>query len=550
MPTPKYHGGAPIAPINLTAPSFQGLNTADEASILGVEWATTLTNAVFDDQGRPSIRKGWVNGTTTSYDGTEKLIKRIHEYWMSDETSEIISSTDDNILTGTTNLSDATASIDGTLSISDGNIKFVNYNDNCIAFGIGASGAPAVYTGTGNFTSVTPSSGTAPNGTIGTAAFGRLWGVDNDLRTIRYSGLLTHTAWAVTDGGGSIDMAQVWPDGQDTVVAIEEFGGDLVVFGKRSVVIWTDGRGAALGIDPVFMYVADTIGGTGAVSQFGMTKANGDLWFISPQGVTSLGRELVQRSTQIQNVSKNVQPTILAALDNELTGDDVTLEYVPSENFVLAIFPASEQTFVFDAERILQDGTAKTTLWSVPLQTASYALSGKILRGSLSLDSSSAVAGELYSHSGFTDDGDAYPFSYESGWLDMGEEAAMFNKYVKKMSSIVFVSQNTTVNHTIKYDFGEGSETIPVNVTTASASSEYNIAEYGSNGSRDPNDGTLVAGTDVAEYAGATISLQKLSAPGAGGGQYMKVGLSLNNNSAEFALQSINLFAKIGRIAH
>jgi hypothetical protein len=39
----------------------------------------------------------------------------------------------------------------------------------------------------------------------------------------------------------------------------------LIVFGKRHIIMWTDGAGAALGLDPGNIYVEDVIEGAGTV---------------------------------------------------------------------------------------------------------------------------------------------------------------------------------------------------------------------------------------------------------------------------------------------
>jgi hypothetical protein len=318
MPTPKFTPGAQLFPINLTAPAFNGLTLEASGSTLGVEWATVLDNAVFDAQGRPAARKGWTTETGTP---TADIYMRIFEYYKADGTSELIFSSDTDIDNDTT----TPTSIKGALTITDGNIKFANFNDKCIGFGIGTDGIPAVYTGT-TFADITVNSGTAPTSGIGTSAFGRLWAVDTDGKTLRYSALLDETRWAAADGGGSIDFSKVWPAGQDDIVAVEEFGGNLVVFGSRNTVIMTDGAGAALGVEPTDLYVSDTIPGLGCLTQFGVCRAQGDLWLLSPEGVTSLGRELQQKSTSFTNLSKQAQSQVQNWGNSEGDINDITME--------------------------------------------------------------------------------------------------------------------------------------------------------------------------------------------------------------------------------
>ena len=518
MPTQRQHGGAALVPINLTAPGFAGLNTEAEASILGQEWATVLTNVVFDSAGRAAVRKGWASQTATPVAG---VVMRVHEFRQADGSTETIFSTDADIFSGQA----APSSIEGTLGITEGNIKFVDLNDQCIALGTGTSSNPSIYTGTGTFTTVTVNSGTAPTGTIGTAAYGRLWCLDQDGHTIRYSALLDPTRWDSADGGGAIDMSQVWPSGQDVVTAIEEFAGDLVIFGKHNIVIWTDGQGSDLGINPTVMYVSDTVPGVGCVSQFALCRAKGDLWFLSSSGVQTLNRALQNKTTPTNNVSRNVQSNVLAYLGQEADNDDITMVHSPIEDFVLVIFPQSNKVVCFDTRMQMQDGSFRVSEWSTALQTAAYFIGDRELYGALT-----TTVGEICKYSGYDDDGAAYDFSYASGWLDFGEMNG-YLKFIKRLTSFVFIQSETTINYTLQYDFSTVPFSVPIDVGGSASGGEFSVGEF-----------------NIAEFGGG-VSLQLLSIPGKGNGQYVKVGCNLGTASADFALQQINLYAKIGRIA-
>jgi len=517
MPTQRFHGGAALVPINLTAPGFAGLRTEGEGSVLGQQWATTLNNAIFDASGRAAVRNGWLSQTGTPVAG---VVMRVFEFIKADRTSEMIFSTDADIFSGV----DTPSSVEGTLAITEGNIKFVNFADECIALGTGTSGNPSAYTGTGDFTTITVNSGTAPTSGIGTAAFGRLWVVDVDGSTIRFSALVDKTRWDTVDGGGTIDMSKVWPSGQDVVIAIEELAGDLVIFGRNNIVIWTDGQGSDLGINPTTMYISDTIGNVGAVSQFAIVRALGDLWFMSSSGVQNLSRALQDKTTPTNNLSRNVQGRVLGFLDNETDDDDITMTYSPREDLVLLIFPSSDKVVAFNTKQQMEDGTYRVTEWSTTLQTAAYRTDDRNLLGSLT-----GTVGEVMLYAGFADDGASYDFSYESGWLDLGE-ASQYIKFVKRLTSFVFVQADTTINFTLFYDFNTVPNSVPV-AAAGSAGAEYSEAEWG-----------------LDEYSGG-ITIRSLSIPGQGSGQYIKVGANLDTASAQFALQQINLYARVGRIA-
>lgn len=538
MPTPQYNQGAKLIPLSFSHPAFKGLNTELGGGIIPQEWATKLENVVFDENSRPAARKGWNTVTTTPGSG---VIMRLFEYYTADGTTEMIASTDANIYDGLTGTATA---IEGTLTITDGNIKFVNFNDKVIGFGIGTGGIPAVRT-TGNFADITVNSGTAPTGGVGTSAFGRLWAVDTDGKTVRYSALLDETRWAVADGGGSIDFSKVWPSGQDNVVAIEEFGGDLVVFGSNNTVIITDGAASELGIDPTTIYVSDTIPGMGAISQFAICRAAGDLWVLTPFGVVGLQRELVQKSTPFNNISANVQSGVTAATQAMSNKDDITLAYSPHDSMVLAIFPDIATVYCFDTRARMEDGTYRASTWDCPLQTAHYSRGNENFYGSLT-----GTVGEMMNYTGFNDDGADFYFDYESGWLDLGSELNLYLKFLKRMTSFVFVTANVQVTHKVLYDFSNKQYSLG-KAADGSAAAEYNaagavvsgstLAEYNAFGS--PG-----AGSTVVEYGGG-VTLRTLDAALGGGGQYIKVGLRLNTEAGDFILQQINLYAKVGRLA-
>ena len=510
-----------LLPISLVAPAFKGLNLELSGGILGMEWATTLDNIVFDANGRPTARKGWsVVHDTASTD----VIQRVFEYRAGPSTAYTISSHDDG--GGTVTIYEGTSDRTGTLTPSDGNIKFVNFNDSCVAFGIGTGGIPAIKTGTGNFADITVSTGTAPTGGVGTSAFGRLWGVDADGKTLRYSALLDHTEWAVADGGGSIDFSRVWPSGQDTIVAIEEFGGDLVVFGKKDTCVLSDGAASSLGIDPTTLYVADTLPGVGAVSQFAICRAAGDLWVLTQSGIVSLQREIVQKSTPINNLSRNVQSQTVSLLHAESDWDDITLAYNPLESFVLAIFPASDLHLCFDTRNPLEDGSYRCSTWSGDLQTAHYMIEADKMYGALT-----GTVGDVVQYQTNADVGTSYAIDYESGWIDMGQEMNNYIKMVKRMTSFMYITQNIVATHKVAYDFGLSQQTMQRSAE-GSESAEWGVAQW-----------------NVDEWSGASTTLKTLDAPIGGSGQYVQVGIRLDTAQGSFSLQQINLFAKVGRLA-
>ena len=94
------------------------------------------------------------------------------------------------------------------------------------------------------------------------AAYGRLWTADfsTDKSTIYWSDLLSGHIW--TGGSsGSIDISKVWPDGHDEIVALAAHNDHLIVFGKRSSIVYSGAE------TPSSMTLADTISGVGCVGR-------------------------------------------------------------------------------------------------------------------------------------------------------------------------------------------------------------------------------------------------------------------------------------------
>lgn len=523
MPEPRVTGQAILTPLSLTRPGFLGLNTDMESAILDPQWATKCTNAVFDDQGRLSSRAGFTSSTSTPAAG---VIKRIHEFTKATGVTEIISSTDADIFTGLT----APSSIEGTLGVTDGNIKFVNFSDDCIAFGIGTAGIPVKYTGTGNFTDITVATGSAPTGTIGTSAFGRLWVSNSDGKTISYSALQDETKWATADGGGTIDMSKVWGRGQDVIVAIEEFGGDLIVFGRNQIIIWSDNSGSDFGITPTDLYISDTIIGTGALSQFAIERVEGDLWFVTPRGIDSLYRARTERTTPTRTITDNVEGDVRGYLTQESDYDNLTLTYDSTNGRAYLVFPTSDRQFVFEGRGTPDPLTGAEifpcTQWVADVQTLMYAPQAQVLYGSLT-----GTVGEIMTNTGSSDDGADFTFTWESGWMDLGQQAATYYKWLKKILAIVEVSASTTLTYSVYYDFQSQARTTQVAVT-ASGSAEWSLGEF-----------------NLDEFSGGG-GVDRHTAPMFGGGQYIKIGLSAATSGGTVAVQLINLFAKLGRIAN
>lgn len=515
MPTPRSHGGAALAMIPMTVPGFKGLNTDQASGILGTEWATLLQNAVIDSNNRVAARKGWSTSTGTP---VAKAFTQLHIYEKHDGTSYIIASAAD-ALYSSSNSGSTWTDVTNAIAFTAGNWQFVNYNDK--VYGI-QQGEALIEGAGGNFTQLSVTD--VPSGNALCAAFGRLWASRSDGTTLAYSALLDGTDWSGADAG-VFDLTNVWR-GTDTIQAITEFNGLLVVFGKNNIVFYTDGKGSALGIDPVEMYVVDIVSGTGCIARDSIQLVDGDLWFLSFNGLQSLGRVVQERSNPLDNISKNVQDALLAeAVTSGYDLNKLRSAYSPRDRFYLLSLPdytgASGGAFVFDTRGKMEDGSARC------MGTWTLAPTGiAVTRNSVVYMSIVGPTGEVGTYSGATDDGTSYDFQFETGWLDLTQQG--FLLFPKRYSGIFFTDADISVNFKWAFDFDESFK------SRARSFQVDGAALYG----------TAVWGTDV--YGGG-VSLRDGKVPAAGNGQYVKLGISATITGTTFAVQQLNLFCKIGR---
>lgn len=523
MPTPKGTG-APLAPINLVSPGGSGLNKQNEAAILGPEWATEALNAVFDVSGRLTARHGWSPVTTSPMSGTP-IVDVIFEYIKEDGTRALLSAGGSKIWSGITGPTDVTGT--ATVTVGD-NWQFLNFNDHVLAVQQGEQ--PIRSTG-GNFADMVAAAGTAPQGNCGLAAFGRVWISDSDKQTIKYSNLLDETTWTGGDAG-LIDMSSVWPHGMDEVVALAAYNGSLVIFGKNAIVFYRDAFGSALGLDPGTIFVSDTIVGTGCVARDSVQQIdNGDILFLSANGVQSLQRLIQERSNPINNVSVNVRDYLLGYVAGE-TMTEVRSLYAPREGFYLLILPTSQRVFCFDTRYRLQDGSYRVTEWASRIKAGVRANDNTVY---LSL---AHLGGRIGSYAGYNDRSAAnaattYDFKYNSGWLDLGVEAASYIKILKNINGTVLSGvAGNTMSVLWDFDFRNAFNSLTVTFDNTASAGEWGVGEW-----------------DIMEWGGGA-ALQRFSVPTSGSGQFLKIGMNVPIDQNTFVLQQMNLYAKIGRLAN
>ena len=529
MKFPQRRQPAQVAPISLVGPGFRGLNTelTSVAADVDGQYALDLREVVFDQVGTISTRKGWTTVAGTPMTGAPS-VSRVFEYLRADGTVSLVAATSGKFWASTDNGATWT-DVTGSLTPTGTKWMFVNFNDKIIAAAPGFR--PVVYTGSGNFTAITAGSGIVPisNGVI-LAAYGRLWVAEDATGAFVYSALLDETLWDTPDGGGSIDTSNVWTLGTDEITAARALGATMVVFGRRHVLLYVDGAGSSIGIDPDNMYVVDTIEQVGCIARDSVVAiGEGDLWFLGPGGIQSLTRIIADKTNPLVAVSRWQNSLVQALVANEAdVRYDVQATFNATERFVLFRFPGSTRILMYDTRYPLDDGTARCAEWRDQAHTCVFSrLSGTLLFGRSN--------GTVATYGTYRDNSSGTPVAisgiYSSPWLDGGVQAAANLKLPKRVNFHIVGRETLTIVTRWGFDFrGLEFSNTQTNDFVASGS-EWALGEFGE-----------------AEWSGG-VRTRRAYTPLCGNGLNVKIWFSWTSTdvSDRSALKSLTLYTRIGR---
>lgn len=526
MPRRKLRQRTPLITQPLIGPGFRGLNTelASTGGLVDPYWALVLQNAVFDNNGRLALRKGWIDQTGTPITSTPDIY-RVHEYVDDADNRSLIAFTSAFGIWESTDDGDTWSDITGSLSTTTVRWKFVNFEDDVYATAPGHK--VWRYTGTGNFTQIAASPVT--NGEI-LAAYGRLWVVNDASSTISYTALLAGTDWT-GNGSGSIDAGNAWTRGNDTPVALTAFGATLVVFGKRHILMYVDGQGSEVGVSPDSLYVVDTIEGTGTEHRDSVIEiGEGDVWFLSKQGIQSLRRAVTEKTNPLVDVTANVRSLVQDLEENQISGTGtVQAIFSPRDTFALYLFPEDNKILMLDTKSAMEDGTYRVSEW-VDLSdfySLTLRINGDIIFG--------LGAGNVALYSGYRDDGGgadtAYDLVYSSPWLDFGPEYHNSIKILKQFYGIFYGRETLTATARWSLDFRplEFSSTFTSEYDPSGA--EFGIGEYGED-----------------EFGEGLRNRRKYIAA-LGDGQFARLWITIESTDVDalVAIQELGVHAKLGR---
>ena len=502
--------------ITVAAPGFFGLNTQDSPIGGNPSFASIADNCVIDQLGRIGARKGWTAVSTngSSVLGSSRGIETVHEFIDNSGDKVVLSAGNAKVFKGTTTLTDITPS---SYTPTANNWKTVSLNNHVYMFqrghepllGTDESGSFVLETMSGH----SHSTGTAPQGNEVLAAYGKLWVADvtGDKHTVYWSDTLNGHAW--TGGAsGSLDVTLVWPTGFDEIVALAAHNGFLIIFGKKSILVYS---GAS---SPASMTLTETIEGVGCIARDSVQHTGTDIIFLSDAGVRSFGRTIQEKSMPMRDISKNVRTDLMNLVS--LQTNAIKSVYSSDNAFYLLTLPDSNTVYCFDMRTPLEDGSHRVTTWS-SLNPLSLAVleDGEIYIG---------LESGIVKYNGYLEGTAQYQMRYFSNPLDFGNTSNL--KFLKKFNVTIIGGQATEAILNWGYDYTSNYTKQALVFTSSASVSEYGIAEY-----------------NIAQYvASGTINTPKINTTGSG--EVVTIGIESEINGSSFSIQKIDIHALLGRL--
>jgi len=504
---------------SIAAPAFYGLNTQESGVTLQEGFALHADNCIIDKYGRLGSRKGWQTLTSGS---TGVNLTGLSNFKDITGANTRLSWNDTTFFTGTTTLTTVTPTLASGDSITTGNWQTATLNDHHYFFQRGNE--PLVYTnetGTLKFEAFSAHAHTTagwPEANTVLAAYGRLWAADTltNKTTVWFSTVLDGTKFS-TGTSGSIDISSVLTSGMDEIVAVGAHNGNLIIFCKDNIIIYSDGDNFQGGMTTSNLTLVEVIEGVGCIARDSIQNTGEDILFLSNTGVRSLNRTVQEKSQPMRDISKNIRDDMIQAINGEVLSN-VKSVYSPTNAFYLLTFPATKQTFCFDTRQTLEDGSYRVTIW--PELTPKGLLS-------LGSDLFFAQPDGVAQYRGYQDDGEKYEMAYYSNYFDL--EMPNVNKIVKKLSATTVGATGQTFALKVGYEYSPiyFSETF---MLTAGSVYEYGLAEYG-----------------LSEFAGSVL-INDQSAPTQGAGNIIQIGFTTDINGTAMSLQKISIYAKQGKV--
>ena len=536
---------------------LNGLNTQDNPATLDPSYLTKAENIVLRESGRISLRKGFKQKIAPS----GVAIASITEH--NDQgTNKIFASHGTSIYTVdfTTPAGafpSSGADVKHTVSNTDGNWQFVNFNDrmSCVHEGVvpqrydGSQGSGSKWAAFDNaHRPATVSSGEfKPSCAAG--FYGRLWvgGVAEERDVLHYSTLLDSDDFRITSvnsasNGGSFDLKNVW--GKDDIIAIAPFYGQLAVFGRNNIAIYEspDVIGS--------MKLNEVIRGVGCVARDSVQHIGDDLVFLSSTGLRSLARTSEKDKVPLTDLSVNIKDTLIRNIGQSTA---VKSAYIENEGIYVMTFTASNITYVFDFKHLTPNQAPRVTTWTFDVDREPASLAYTTLYGMLIGQKDGSIAGyegyfdtdlagaDTYSYASYTG-------SFETTWVNLGESVGA--SLLKRLFMVLEGGSGAILGLKWYKDFSSSpskTTSITLNPTTTGSTSLWGASSslYGATTATH----THVAATHPSSSTYAPLyGLREYRTSLTGSAKNLKISISIQSNGYDASLQDLTLLHKQGKI--
>ncbi len=287
-----------------------GLNLSQQDQEVAVGWLSASTNVYYGDSGQLQSIPSF-DLDDADFDGDQGADSDMIFYVDDTGDSAVISSTttSDYIYHATNGAAELTGS-----SSAATYKRWIVFND--IAYRFVNNSYNVAYIDDATDTAVTSSTpANIPNHKgVATSAFGYVWLIDEDGQTLYRSDLLA-MSFAATPV--QWDLREYWPSGYDEAIAVREWNNFLLVFGRKSILIYAE-KVVNDGWTDTNVALYDAIEGIGCIGDKTIQSVGNALWFLSSDGLKSIGRVAAEGSSlSINAVNPYLDDEIKANTDDK-----------------------------------------------------------------------------------------------------------------------------------------------------------------------------------------------------------------------------------------
>lgn len=539
----------PLSYLPLENIGINGLNTQANPATLDSTWLTKAENIVLRESGRISFRKGLKQNILKTSSKIGSLIE--HKVG---NAYKVFAGVGANIYTVdfTSPSSPWTASF--ATGASDSDWQFINFNKQLYGFQAGSEIVNYDDTQSSKWDHLkdrtsysAPAGVTTFNPSCGMGYYGRLWvgGIAEEKDVIYYSDTLIGKTWG-SGAAGYVDLKSVW--GTDEIVAIHPFYGQLVIFGKHNIAIYT---GPA---DPSNMVLNEVIRGVGCASRDSIQPVGDDLLFLSDTGLRSLRRTSELDKVPMVEFSINVKDTLIRHISQSNVAKGC---YVENEGVYLLSFVELNITYVFDIKHQTPNKVPRVTQWVFDgdrePSSMVFTESKDLLVGQ---KVGSVATYEEYYDKDFVSGGTYTDYSYTTSfltpWLNLGN--SVIASLLKKLKAVIDGGSGT--NATIRWfkDFNQNISAINEHSFELNPTTTGNTFLWGASTTLYGNKDTSVnshthASTHTLSATYAPIfGLQEYNINLTQSAKFLQIEMSAETKGYSATLQSMAILYKQGKI--